>query len=76
MLFLVFSIINCHFGAEKPIWKFYTVVEALSTINKVEIIDKKKYAKIALDRNSKTFVVYVAALEVLTTILIHPSKAS
>lgn len=50
MLFLAFSIIDCHFGAEKPIWKFHTIAEALSTINKVEIIDKTKYAKTALDK--------------------------
>lgn len=76
MLFLVFNIIDCHFGVEKSIWKFHTIAEALSIINKVEIIDKTKHAKTALDKNSKTFIVYVAILQVLTAISIHLSKAS
>lgn len=38
------------------------------------IINKKEFAKAALNKNFKIFVIYVAALEVLTAILIHFSK--
>lgn len=40
----------------------------------VKIIDKKSFAKVVLDRDSETFVVYVAALEALK-LTIHLSKA-
>ena len=41
----------------------YTAAEALPTTKWVELIDKKKFAKAALDEESETFMVYVAALE-------------
>ncbi len=63
------------FSTEKFILRSYTVAETLSTINRIEIIDKKEFARVALDENSKTFVVYVAVLKVLTTISIHVSWA-
>lgn len=37
----------------------------------MELIDKRKFAKAALDKNFKTFVVHIAALEAPETI-IHP----
>ena len=38
-------------------------------------MNQKKFAKLALNEESKTFVVYVAALEVfLTEMIIYPSK--
>ena len=36
--------------------------EALSTTRQVEIIDRKKFAKTALDENVKVFVVHVSSL--------------
>ena len=47
-------------GLEKLTWRSYTAAEALSTTNWVEFIDKKEFAKTALDKNSETFVIYVA----------------
>ncbi len=43
----------------------YTAVETLTTISWVKLIDKREFAKAALDGNSETFEVHVAALEVL-----------
>lgn len=73
MFFLVFSTVNFQFDAEKLSWKSYTITKALSTISQVELIDKKEVAKAALDKNSKTFVVYIVALEILKfdRIIIH-----
>ena len=42
---------------------------------KIKLIDKKNIAKIRLNENLKTFVVYVAALKV-SRIIMHPSKVA
>ena len=52
----------------------YSTAEALSTTRRVELLDKHKFAKAALDENSETFVVHVAALEALE-LAIYPSWA-
>lgn len=52
--------------AEKPkklTLRFYTAVEALPTTNWVELIARREFAKITLDRNSKTFVVNMLNLK-------------
>ncbi len=76
MSFLVLSNADFQFGAEKLNWRSYTAAEALPTTSRVELIDKRKFAKTALDGNSETFVVHITALEVLTAMPIHPSRAS
>ena len=65
MLFLIFSNGNIQFAEKKPIWKFCIAVEALPTIKQVEPIDKKKFAKTALDEKYETLVAHVLALDVL-----------
>ena len=64
MLFLIFNNANIQFAEKKLTWRSYTVAEALPTTERVELIDKKEFAKAALDEESKTFVVHVAALKV------------
>ncbi len=59
----------------KLTWRLYTPTNALPTTSRVELIDKKEFAKATLDENSETFVVHVAAIELLTTMPIHPSRA-
>ncbi len=49
------------------------LAEALPTTSWVEVINKKEFAKAVLDKNSETFVVYVATLE---EIMIYPSRAA
>ena len=75
MLFLAFSNTNFQFDAEKLTWRSYTTTEALFTTSWVEIINKKEFAKTTLDKNSKTFIVHITALEVLIVISIHLSRA-
>ena len=76
MSFLSLSNANIEFaGLGKLTWRSYMAAEAIPTTNWVELINKKKFAKAALNENSETFVIYVAALEVPTTMLIHPSRA-
>ncbi len=73
MPFLDLSNANFQFGAEELTWRTYTVTEALPTSSRVELIDKKEFAKTALDQNSETFVMHVATLEAT---IIHPSRAA
>lgn len=45
------------------------------TTKQVELIDKKKFVKAALNKELNTFVMHVAALEaLLVQILIHPDQ--
>lgn len=46
-------------------WRVYTTTEVMFTAKRVEFIDKKQFIVAAIDENSKTFVIYIAALEVL-----------
>ena len=74
MLFLAFSNADIQFDTESFTWRSYNAAEALSTTRRVELIDKHEFAKAALDENSETFVMHVAALEALEP-AVHPSWA-
>lgn len=63
MLFLSFSKADIQFDAEKLTWRSCTAAEALPTTRRVELIDKKKFAKAALNENFVTFVVHATALK-------------
>ena len=63
MFFLTFSNANILFIEKELIWRSYTATKVLSTTNQVELIVKKKFAKEVLDEESKTFVIYIAALK-------------
>ncbi len=76
MLFLTLSNANFQFGTEKLIWRSYTAAETLPTTSWVKFIDKREFAKAALDKNFETFVPHIAALENPTAMPIHPSGAS
>ncbi len=76
MPFLSLSNADVKFAEQgKLTWRLYTTAEALPTTSRVELIDKREFAKAALDENSETFVVHVAVLEFPTAIPIHPSRA-
>lgn len=40
-------------------------------MNRIELINKKEFAKVALDKNLETFMIHIIALEAM---LIHFSK--
>lgn len=76
MLFLSLRNANIEFvELGKLIWRFYIITEILPTTSWIKLIDKREFAKTALDGSSKTFVMYVAALEILTAISIYPFRA-
>ena len=65
ILFLSFSNMDIQFGAEKLILGSYIATKALLTTRQIELINKYKLANIALDENSKTFIMHISTLEVL-----------
>ena len=75
MPFLSLSNADIQFDTESFTWRSYSAAEALPTTRQVELINKHEFAKVALDENSETFVVHVAALEALKS-AIHSSWAS
>ena len=74
--FLALNNADFQFDAKKFTWRSYTVIEALSTTSQIEFVDKKEFAKAAFDGNSEIFVVHVAILEIITTMLIYPYRTS
>ena len=73
MPFLTFSNADVQFVEKELIWRFYTTAEALSTTKRVKLINKKEFAKAALDENSETFVVYITSLSSIP-LDVHPSR--
>ena len=65
MPYLTFSNANIQFVEKELTWKSYTTAEALSTTKRVELINKKEFAKAALDKKSETLVVYVVSLKLV-----------
>lgn len=73
MILLFFSETNIDFDIKDLFWRSYIIAKALSTTNRVELIDKREFAKMVLDKNLETFVMHISALEAMT---IHPSQAT
>ena len=75
MLFLIFSNANIEFAEKELIWRSYTTVKDLLTTKLVELINKKEFAKAALDEEFETFVLHLAALEaLLREMIIYPLR--
>ena len=74
MPFLTLSNADVQFVEKELTWRSYTTAEALPTTKRVELINKKEFAKAALDEKSETFVVHVAALNL--TPGIHLDRAA
>ena len=71
--FFTFSNANVQFvEKEELIWRFYTNAKVLSISKWIKLINEKEFAKTALDKNSKTFVIHVAFLNLaLVSISLH-----
>ena len=63
MPFFTFSNAKIQFERKELTWRSYTTKEVLSTIWKVKLIDKKKFARVALNEKSEPFMLHIAALE-------------
>ena len=72
MYFLSFRNANVKFGKlSKLTWKIYTIAEALPATSQVQLFNKREFAKAALDKNSKNFIMHVITLEMPTAMIIH-----
>ena len=76
MPFLTLSNADVQFVEKELTWRSYTTVKALPTTKRVELINKKEFAKAALDENFETFVVHVAFLNLAPAPGIHPDRAA
>ncbi len=74
MPFLTMSNIDINFQAWDLQWRSYTIGDVLLTIRRVELIEKKEFAVVALDPEYKPFVVYVATLSIDSGDEMHPSR--
>ena len=72
MLFLTLSNADVQFVEKELTWRSYTIAKALPTTKRVELIDKKEFAKAALDKNFETFVIHIASLNLVPEI--HPDR--
>ena len=73
MPFLTLSNADIKFAQKELTWRSYTTAEALPTTKRVEIIDRKEFAKAALDENVEAFVVHVTSLS-LNSMAMHPAR--
>ena len=78
MLFLTLSDAGIRYAQKELVWRSYTIAEASTTTRRVNLIDKKEFAKAPLDESSKTFVVHVATLEAPESagMIVHYSRAA
>lgn len=71
MLFLIISNANIWFAKKKLEWRRYFIAKVLPTTQRVKLIDKKEFVVVALDNNTKTFIVYIIVLST-PTIQVYP----
>lgn len=62
---------NSEFHTNKFIQKLYTFVKAQPIVKVVEIINRLKFAKAVLDKNTDIFLIHVTIVENESVILIH-----
>ena len=72
MPFLIFNNADVQFAEKKLTWRTYTTKKAFPTTRQVKIINQKKFAKAALDKNIEAFVVHVSFLG--SRMSIYPAK--
>ena len=73
MPFLIFNNADIKFAQKKLTWRSYTTAEALLIIKQVEIIDKKEFARAALDENLEAFVLHMTSFS-FNSILIQLAR--
>ena len=73
ILFSTFSNSNVQFVEKELTSKSYTIAKVPSTTKRIKLINKKKFAKVILNRNSEIFIVHLASFN-LALISIHLDK--
>lgn len=62
IFFLTLSNADKWFVEKELEWKSYSTAGILPINQRFKLIDKEKFAAVALDKNAETFIIYVAAL--------------
>lgn len=74
MSFLAFNNADVKLDTKSFIWKTYSVAKTLSIARRIKLINKHKFSKADLYKNSKLFIMHFAALKILER-AIDPSWA-
>lgn len=56
---------NIQLTEKELTWKFSIIAKALPITKRMKLINKKNFTKTVLDKDSKTFLVHIAALNAL-----------
>ena len=73
MFLLTLSNADKWFVEQEFVWRIYSAAKTLPKTQRIEIISKKKFATSTLNKEDKTFVVYMATLSVVDS-NIHLSR--
>lgn len=77
MSFFTLSIADLRFAVGKLVWMSNRVAEALPMTRREEIIDRKEFVAVGLNKDDETFVVNISAIMGATTkMIIHPLRAA
>lgn len=68
MLFLTFGNTVIQIAEQELVQRTYITAETLPTTQNIEIINKNKFAIIVLNKDNKTFVVYIVTLNMNSNI--------
>ena len=71
MPFLTLINADIQFAEKELTWKSYTAKEALPITQRVKLINKKKFAKVALDENIEAFMLHLSFLSLRSKMTIH-----
>ena len=74
VLFFTFRNANIKFAQKEFIWRFYFTAKAPPTIKQVEIINRKKFANMALDEHIEAFIVYITSLAIMSLYLVRKTQ--
>lgn len=70
ILFLTLTNQNIQFDIKSFTQRSYITTEALPTTKQIKLINKHKFAKTTLDKNSETFVIHIVFLNVFKSIML------
>lgn len=65
-----FNNANIQFKAKKLIWRSYTAASTLLIVRQIELIDEYKFVKVAQNKNSTIFIIYVGTPQVFKPVIL------
>lgn len=74
---ITLSIADLRFAVGELVWRSDRVAEALPMTRREEIIDRKEFVAVALNKDDETFVVHISAIMgAATKMRIHPLRSA